>query len=163
MNGNPIEFDPFGPGCRPQSRHVRALPVTALHGFSPVEGTAEIGEIMIETNGPLSTKSATVLALIAQGHSYRQIAEDHPDITYRDIFEAAAEALRICQGGPDYHEWLAKMRERHPYAYERWSGEDDAMLETLHKEGQTPKAIAQALGRRSSAVSSRLRLHGLLA
>ena len=36
----------------------------------------------------LTHKSAVVLALIAEGHSYSQIVDGHPGITYPDIFRA---------------------------------------------------------------------------
>jgi hypothetical protein len=42
---------------------------------------------------PPSSKSRTVLALIAEGRTYEQILSLHPELTYYDIFAAAKEAL----------------------------------------------------------------------
>jgi hypothetical protein len=41
----------------------------------------------------LSETAATVLRLIAAGRSYDQILQQHPELTYFDIFAAAREAL----------------------------------------------------------------------
>ncbi len=36
-----------------------------------------------------------VLGLIAEGRSYDQILQQHPELTYFDIFAAAREALEL--------------------------------------------------------------------
>ena len=46
-----------------------------------------------ERESRLSRTSRTVLALIAEGRTYEQILALHPELTYRDIFAAAREAL----------------------------------------------------------------------
>jgi len=56
---------------------------------------------------------------------------------------------------------LEEARTSNPRAYERWTPDEDAQVERLHREGNAPKAIAAALGRRPSAVRSRLGKLGL--
>ncbi len=52
--------------------------------------------------GRLSPKSRTVLARIAEGRTYEQILSLHPELTYRDIFAAAQEALAcLTRSGED--------------------------------------------------------------
>jgi hypothetical protein len=46
-----------------------------------------------EQGSRLSRTSRTVLAGIAEGRTYEQILALHPELTYRDIFAAAREAL----------------------------------------------------------------------
>jgi uncharacterized protein (DUF433 family) len=50
----------------------------------------------------LSAQSVTVLKLIAKGRSYEQILVLQPDLTYRDIFDAAREALEVTEVLSDY-------------------------------------------------------------
>jgi hypothetical protein len=104
----------------------------------------------------LSHKSATTLGLIAEGHSYNQIVDGHPGISYLDIFKAAEEALRLLESGGDYQERLAAVKQRHPRAYEPWSTEEEGELRALYQSGKAIVAIAQALQRQPSAVESRL-------
>ena len=49
----------------------------------------------MSTSEKLSEESRTILALIAEGHSYAQIVERDAGITYRAIFAAAQEALAL--------------------------------------------------------------------
>ncbi|MGE3269381.1 MAG: hypothetical protein AB7P40_11580 [Chloroflexota bacterium] len=48
---------------------------------------------MDQPDSPLSERSIIVLRQIAQGRSYDQILLNYPELTYRDIFLAAREAL----------------------------------------------------------------------
>jgi ATP-dependent DNA helicase PIF1 len=77
--------------------------------------------------------------------------------------EEAARVLRGLQGdAPPGKPWsLEEARRSNPRAYERWTPEEDAQLERLHREGNAPKKIAAALGRRPSAIRSRLVKLGL--
>ena len=51
----------------------------------------------------------------------------------------------------------AKLRERHPNAYEPWSPEDDRELLRLSNDGWDNVKLAQRFGRQPSAIKSRLR------
>ena len=68
--------------------------------------------------------------MIASGHSYEQIVRTDPDLTYRDIFDAAAEAIAPVRGSGLSAETLAGIREEFPRAYTPWTtAEDDDKLE----------------------------------
>jgi len=77
--------------------------------------------------------------------------------------EEAARLLGGLKGdGPPGKTWsLEEARRSNPRAYERWTADEDAQLERLHREGNAPNGIAAALGRRPSAVRSRLVKRGL--
>ncbi|HMT08899.1 MAG TPA: hypothetical protein PKA82_12915 [Pyrinomonadaceae bacterium] len=109
----------------------------------------------------LSPKAVAVLSLIADGHSYGQIVDGHPDITYRDIFAAADEALRMNESDSDYNQRMAKIRKRYPRAYEKWSAEEDNELRSLFDRGISDTEAAEHFGRQPSAISSRLIKLGL--
>ena len=110
----------------------------------------------------LSDKDVAVLSLIAEGHSYQQIMDCHPDITYKDIFAAAAEALKLARRrSSDYHERLARIRRQAPRAYTPWTEEDDDKLVRFQRTGVPIAEIARKLQRQVSAVQSRLRKKGL--
>ena len=134
--------------------------------------------------GPhLSEKSARVLASIAEGRSYNQIVEEHADVTYLDIFNAAKEALRLTQpdqperkrlrlishGGSDslripapaepptqYQVRLAEVKQRYARAYEVWSDQEERILKSLYRERCPVAEIAHQLQRQPSAIRSRL-------
>jgi hypothetical protein len=48
-----------------------------------------------ERDDGLSDQATTILELIAEGRSYDQILQRHPDLTYLDIFAAARAALKL--------------------------------------------------------------------
>jgi hypothetical protein len=99
--------------------------------------------------------------MIASGFSYSQIVDGHPDITYMDIFRAAAEALQLATEPSDYEQRLARIKDENPRAYERWSDEEDEALKALWEQGMATSQIAWRLERQPSAIASRLRKLGL--
>lgn len=100
----------------------------------------------------LSAKAVAVLEMIAAGRTYEQILAHYPDLTYRDIFDAAAEAL-----GPTPRESaMHRAKARHARAYEPWSPEEEADLRRMLGEGQTVARIAGTLQRQRSAIRSRI-------
>ena len=106
----------------------------------------------------LSPKSRTILAAIAAGRSYDQILAGELDLTYKDIFNAAAEALAIAGAGSQtYQERLDEIQHLHPRAYENWTDEEDGRLTQLFRSGQTATQIAETLSRQPSAIRSRLK------
>ena len=104
----------------------------------------------------MSKKSALILGLIAEGHSYSQIVDGHLEITFLDIFAAAEEALRLSESPSDYDARMRQIKSRYLRAYERWEPAEDETLNSLHREGQTVQQIAQQLQRQPSAIRSRL-------
>ena len=104
----------------------------------------------------LSDKAAAILGLIADGHSYAQIVDGHPDITYRDIFAAAEEALRLHESPSDHAARLAQIKARHPRAYAPWTENEDHSLIEMHRQGKTIADIAGRFQRQPSAIRNRL-------
>lgn len=109
----------------------------------------------------LSPKSYAVLSLIAEGYSYGQIIEGHPEITYLDIFHAAEEALRLSEAESSYQTRIAKIKEKHPKAYERWEGSEDSQLRSMHSLGASIEELSIHFQRQPSAIRSRLEKLGL--
>ncbi|MGH7133871.1 MAG: hypothetical protein ACREJO_18225 [Phycisphaerales bacterium] len=122
----------------------------------------------------LSPKSACVLEMIAEGHSYTQIIDHYPDLVFPDIFEAAAEALSLFlhpthdfssgrlstdrDDGPlSWTERMAEIKEKHPRAYAPWTAEEEDRLIQLRKLGTSTSQIAVELQRQPSAIRSRVR------
>lgn len=110
----------------------------------------------------LSPNSRAILRAIADGRTYEQILAIHPQLTYKVIFNAAAEALALLDSGeqgaqPKSHEErLAEIKEAHPRAYEAWCAEEDADLARFFNSGMSPSEIAKKLQRQPSAIRSRL-------
>ena len=105
----------------------------------------------------LSTNSVTVLREIARGRTYEQILSGRSTLTYLDIFTAAREALALAgKEREDYAARLARIRQRHPRAYERWTADDDAQLKRAADAGTPVTKIAKQLQRQAGAIRSRL-------
>lgn len=111
------------------------------------------------TPSTLSSQAIAVLEMIAAGHSYEQIIQAYPGLTYRDIFAAASEALALGESGRA--ERIAEIRRRYPRAYEKWTTEEEEQLCTLIAEGRTIASIAGQLKRQAGAIHSRLVKLGL--
>jgi len=109
----------------------------------------------------LNQKSVAVLRYIANGHSYAQIVDTHADISYLDIFAAAEEALEILESSSSHEDRMAKIKQNHSRAYERWTDEEDRELTRMCQEGNKVAEIADHLGRQPSAIRSRLAKLGL--
>jgi len=106
----------------------------------------------------LSKKSRTILNLISRGHSYEQILSLHSDLTYKDIFASAEEVLELESSSDISHkDRLESIKRKHPNAYEPWTDEHEEVLKKMYKGGAPIHAIASALKRQPSAVSSRIR------
>lgn len=102
------------------------------------------------------SQATAVLSLIAEGCSYSQIVDGHQDITYLDIFHAAEEALRLNETESSYHERLARIKEKYPRAYEKWSAEEDRELKLMHERGASNQELADHFRRQPSAIGSRI-------
>ena len=104
----------------------------------------------------LSEKSKAILALVAEGCSYSQIVDGHPGFTYRDIFEAAEEALRLNEPQSDYDQRMAAIKAKYPRAYEKWSAQEDVELKLMSSRGVSQDELAKHFKRQPSAIRSRL-------
>jgi transposase-like protein len=113
--------------------------------------------MMTQEHSKLSAKSVTVLTMIANGHTYQQILDQHPDLTYPDIFCAAQEALDAMETIPsDYHQRLARIQKAYPRAYQKWTEEEDDALFQLVRSGVNVDEVARRLQRQPSAIHSRM-------
>ena len=63
--------------------------------------------------------------------------------------------------GETYDEYVARARQHHPRAYEKWHEDEEERLRSLTAEGRTKKEIAAILQRTTGAVASRQRKLGL--
>ena len=108
---------------------------------------------------PLTEKSRAILQAIAKGHTYEQILVQDLAWTYHDIFNAAAEALKMETTAPsegDYEERMTEIKQDHPRAYEKWSPEEDEQLRRLFHSNTSNSKISEILQRQPSAIRSRL-------
>lgn len=80
----------------------------------------------------LSERARGILGLIAEGRSYDQILQQHPELTYFDIFAAAREALELDQATPS----APALDERRPADEPRRPG---PMLEVIPVDGNSPR------------------------
>lgn len=120
----------------------------------------------------MRSRSREILRLIARGHSYEQILAAVPGLTYRNIFRAAHEALKLL--GPEDEttepspsirvrdERLREIRAEHPRAYEPWTKDEDLRLGSMFAARKTVDEIADTLQRQRGAITSRLAKLGLL-
>ena len=103
-----------------------------------------------------------MLSLIADGRSYDQILGLCPELTYKDIFHAAEEAVEIIGNPKSSHQVrLEEIKRRHSMAYEKWTAAEEDRLRRMHSEGKSNYEIAEILQRQPSAISSRLGKLGL--
>jgi hypothetical protein len=135
----------------------------------------------------LSERARRILGLIAEGRSYDQILQQHPELTYFDIFAAAREALELVRPTPPEpmpvpspppslpvellplptpHQkppsFVERARARHGRAFTRWSREEDARLEQLFRAGTPRSEIVRLLDRHEGAIERRLEKLGLI-
>lgn len=136
----------------------------------------------------LSERARRILGLIAEGRSYDQILQQHPELTYFDIFAAAREALDLDlatveptpQGVVPFRapertdtepaptppkrlpSYIERARATHRRAWARWTREEDAQLTALFQRGAHRAEMTQALGRQPGAIKSRLIKLGLI-
>ena len=107
-------------------------------------------------NEGLGEKSVMVLGLIADGHSYSQIVDGDPDLSYHDIFFAAEEALRSNGSYTDHQGRLAEIKSRYPRAYEPWTRKDDRDLIALQAQMDGSEDLAVRFQRQPSAILAHL-------
>lgn len=105
-----------------------------------------------------------ILGLLAEGATLDDIYDDHPALTPLDVQAAASEALRALTEAPRVEtreERVARVRERHPHAFEPWTERDDAHLVAEFAHGATVAALARAFGRPPGAIRQRLEKLGV--
>jgi hypothetical protein len=137
----------------------------------------------------LSESARGILGLIAEGRGYDQILQQHPELTYFDIFAAAREALELAQAASsaptpegvaplgaraDFDDgpvstqpkrlpaYIERARATYRRAWARWTHEEDAQLTALFQQGDSRSDMVQALGRQPGAIRNRLLKLGLI-
>lgn len=108
----------------------------------------------------LSNKAVAVMEMIARGHSYDQIIATYPALTYRDIFDAAAEVLESAEDHSPSQ--MEKTKRKHPRAYEKWTQDEEQQLRDLIAEGYTVARIAKRLQRNRGGIRARIVQLGLV-
>ena len=115
------------------------------------------GAVMAAEARTLSSRSAAILKLIAEGHSYEQVLATDSALTYLDIFAAAREALAVAsQAHGAYAARLEAVQEQYPRAYAPWTSDEEEQLRQLVAAGQSVNEISARLQRQPSAIRSRL-------
>ena len=135
----------------------------------------------------LSESARRILGLIAEGRSYDQILQQHPELTYFDIFAAAREALDAVPAEPSKPildqspplsppvellplpaprpkppSFVERARATHGRAFARWSREEDTRSEQLFRAGMPRSEIVRLLDRHEGAIKRRLEKLGLI-
>lgn len=114
-----------------------------------------------ESGGKLSTRSTAILDLLSKGQSDNQILQNHPAFSREDICMAANEALILNRNTQTREERVAKIQQRYPRAYEKWSSDEEWRIKELFQQGKTMREIASVVQRQPNAVKSRLERMGL--
>lgn len=106
--------------------------------------------------------SRAILYLLYEGRTFDEIFQLHPDLTVLDVSRAAGEGLRALEEEAKLRvetreERIARVRLRHPRAFEPWTEAEDARLVTRWRSREVKLAeLARALGRPAGAVRMRL-------
>jgi flagellar motility protein MotE (MotC chaperone) len=127
-----------------------------------------------DLKGPL-----TVDQIIRQAiqHCWMILPEEERSIerVEQEIFRLVLRALRDAQEDalafgcsqpgkekqPSAEERLARIRAKHPKAYEKWPEEEDELLRLKFQEGAKLEELSRVFQRQPSAIRSRLRKLGL--
>lgn len=110
--------------------------------------------------------SRAILYLLYEGRTFDEIFQLHPNLTVLDLSRAAGEGLRALEEEAKQRvetraERIARVRLRHPRAFQPWTEAEDARLVTRWKSREVKLAeLARAMERPSGAV--RMRLEKLL-
>ena len=114
------------------------------------------------SGGKLSDRSTVILDMLSQGKFAGEIMEADPNLTADDIKLAATEALILNKNTQTREERVAKIQERYPRAYERWSLEEETRISALFNEGKSMREISSSVQRQPNAVKSRLERLGVI-
>lgn len=102
-----------------------------------------------------------ILYLLSIGETPDAILRAHPKLTREDVQAAAAEALRALELGETREQRVARVRARHPHAFEPWTPDEDRALSEEFRAGATVAALSRAFGRPPGAVRMRLEKLGI--
>lgn len=113
--------------------------------------------------GPPGTR--VILGLLASGHDVPEILKLHPDLSRNDVARAVGEGLAALEGTlggrvETRAERIARLRVKHPRAFEPWNAQEDAALVEEFRAGATVAALGRAFGRPAGAIRMRLQKLG---
>lgn len=97
-----------------------------------------------------------ILFYISEGLSTKQILAENPELAAEDIQAAGAEALRVIEAGESREDRIARVRQKHPHAFEPWTPKDDQDLLAEWTHGASLAALSRAFGRPTGALRMRL-------
>ncbi len=112
--------------------------------------------VLPESDGKLSGRTMVILQKMSRGESDQQILKAHPEFDRTDIALAAREALILNSAAQTREERLAKIQQRYPRAYEKWSKEEEQRVGAMYRSGKTVSEIASDCQRQPNAIKSRL-------
>jgi len=95
----------------------------------------------------------------AREHSRVMIFQEHIPSFVRALKRALETFGIVFPEGKTYSQ--AEIRSRYPKAYMKWTQEEEAILSEGFLQGKSVEELANILGRKPSAVRSRLRKLGL--
>lgn len=101
-----------------------------------------------------------ILLLLREGRTCEDILRERPDLTRAHIQAAAGEALRLAEAGESRAERVARVRRRHPHAFEPWTDLEDRLLVEGFLEGTPIAALGRTFGRPPGAIRMRLQKLG---
>ena len=110
--------------------------------------------------------SRAILYLLYEGRTFDEIFQLHPNLTVLDVSRAAGDGLRALEEEAKLRvetraERIARVRTKHPRAFEPWTEAEDARLVTRWRSREVKLSeLARAMERPSGAV--RMRLEKLL-
>ena len=110
-------------------------------------------------------RSREILRLVAKGHSYEQILAAIPGLTYRNIFRAAHEALRLLEVGEEESapgETGGYPDEAPERAGQKWTAEEETELRRMYERHDSLSYTMRSLKRSELAVKARLVRMGLI-
>lgn len=107
----------------------------------------------------LGERERAILSHIEQGHSYDEILRRMPGLLLDDIFRAAGAALKALEArtrAESRGERIARMREKHPRAFEAWTPQEDARVREAMAQKAKVADVARELGRQPGAIRRRI-------
>lgn len=107
----------------------------------------------------LGERERAILSHIEQGLSYDEILRRMPGLLVDDVYRAAGAALKAldARARPESREArIARMRQKHPRAFEAWSREEDARVREAMAQKAKVADVARELGRQPGAIRRRM-------
>jgi hypothetical protein len=92
----------------------------------------------------------------ALSHEFSKLSADELEKMHRNYLHAIGGVLKNSVEGEKKYS-LEKIRETHANAYQKWKKEDDVLLTELFGQGKGYKDMANHFGRKTGAITARLK------